>query len=289
MTKANDKGAVIVTGASSGIGLAIALRLAKRGYHVIAGVRRAEAERELSRLGQPRLQPVLFDVAEPASIEHAMTRVRVLVKDGLPLRALINNAAICVTAPLELVQLSLLEQQFAVNVVGVAAMTQAALPLLLASRGRIINIGSNVGRVAPPFLGPYAASKAALEALTDCWRRELSSSGVFVSLVVPGAIMTPVWEKIAAYSHEALAGSTDALRRRYEQPLRRFVEMNHATAQGSRLLPDDVAKLIESSLADKHPSHRYEVGLGASAGTWISRLLPASWVDAGFRRALRVH
>jgi NAD(P)-dependent dehydrogenase (short-subunit alcohol dehydrogenase family) len=268
---------VLVTGASSGIGHAIALRLARDGYTVFAGVRRPDALQTA-----PNLHPIMLDVTSQASIDAALARVA-----EQPLYALINNAGICVASPLETVALSALREQLEVNVLGTTAMIQAALPALLATRGRIINIGSNVGRLTPPFLGPYAASKAALEALSDALRRELASFGVRVSLVVPGPVLTPVWDKIAASSRAHLHQLSEPARRRYQAPLTRFLAMNEESARRSRTRCDDVASLVAACLRVPSPKARYEIGLGASAGTWISRLVPTPWIDRAFRQVIK--
>lgn len=157
----------IVTGASSGIGRAIALQLSRSGYTVLAGVRQPAAERELAALGVSGLMPVILDVTADAPVAQLAERVDELSARGWQLRALVNNAALCVSSPLETVLPDSLQEHFEVNVLGVNRVIQAVLPALIRARGRIVNIGSNVARVAPPFLGGYAASKAALEALTD--------------------------------------------------------------------------------------------------------------------------
>jgi len=279
---------VLVTGASTGIGRAIAARLAGAGFHVLAGVRQPAAERELAALGRAQLEPIRLDVTLPASIAAAIARVDALRARGAELRALVNNAAICVASPLEAVSLAELREHLEVNVLGVAAMTQAALPSLVAARGRIANIGSTIGRVAPPFLGPYALSKAALETMTDVMRRELSYASVQVSMIVPGVVMTPVWGKIAAGAAGAMARATPEVCARYEPALRRFVEQNHQTAVRSRQSADDVARVVERWLRARAPRRRYEVGFSVTAGSIASRLVPAALLDHAFRRLLRV-
>lgn len=267
---------VLVTGASTGIGRAIARRLAHDGFTVFAGVRRADA-----LPAEPNLRPVMLDVTSQAAIEAAMAQVHE------PLYALINNAGICVASPLEIVAPSELREQLNVNVLGTMAVIQAALPALLATRGRIVNIGSNVGRLTPPFLGPYAASKAALEALTDALRRELASLGVRVSLVVPGPVLTPVWDKIAASSRAQMSQASEPVRRRYQAALSRFLDMNQESARRSRTSCDDVAALVAACVSARAPKARYEIGLGATAGTWISRLVPTPVIDLAFRQVIK--
>src|SRR5467141_1655220 len=152
---------VVVTGASTGIGAAIARHLAGRGFRVFGTVRRAEDEAALERAG---VTAVRMDVTDTASIARAREQVERALA-GAPLAGLVNNAGIPAAGPLELFPLDELRRVLEVNLVGLVAVTQAFLPLLKASRGRIVNMSSVAGRSALPFLGPYAASKFGLEAM----------------------------------------------------------------------------------------------------------------------------
>ncbi|MET0342150.1 MAG: SDR family NAD(P)-dependent oxidoreductase [Polyangiales bacterium] len=277
---------VIVTGASSGIGRAIARDLARRGFTVLAGVRGDDAHAALTALGEPRLQPVRLEVTDPASIQAVMRDVGARVARGARLYGLVNNAAVCVTAPVELVPLEDLRTQLEVNVIAVVAMIQAALPLLLESRGRIVNIGSNVGRLAPPFLAPYGASKAALEALGTALRREVAPFGVHVSLVVPGPVNTPVWGKIERCVSGVMARASDGARARYARGLAKLTEMNQQSAARSRLRPEHVSEAVAACLLDARPRHHHDVGFGAAAGTVLGRGVPARWIDRAFGQLL---
>src|SRR3954471_419193 len=177
---------VLVTGASSGIGRATALELARRGATVLAGVRDpADGE----ALG-PSVIPLRLDVTDAGHVAAAGEEA---ARRGLD--ALVNNAGIAVTGPLEYLPLDELRRQLEVNAVAQLAVTQACLPALRASRGRIVNMSSISGRMALPLYGPYAASKYALEALSDSLRLELRGTGVDVVLIEPGAIRTPIWER----------------------------------------------------------------------------------------------
>jgi NAD(P)-dependent dehydrogenase (short-subunit alcohol dehydrogenase family) len=177
---------VLVTGASTGIGEATARRLAARGFEVLAGVRRAE---DAERLRSPGIEPLTLDVTDAQQIEAARELV------GGRIDGLVNNAGIAVTAPQEFLPVDELRRQLEVNVVGQVAVTQAMLPALRAARGRVVNVSSVGGRTALPLLGAYNASKWALEALSDSLRRELRHLGVKVSVIEPGGIRTPIWEK----------------------------------------------------------------------------------------------
>ena len=136
----------------------------------------------------------MIDVTDAASICAAAVKIKEQIGNH-GLAGLVNNAGIGVSGPLELIPIEELRRQFEVNVIGHVAVTQAVLPLLRIAKGRIVNIGSTNGALAPPYLGPYAASKFALEAITDALRIELRTWGIRVSIVEPGPIATPIWEK----------------------------------------------------------------------------------------------
>jgi NAD(P)-dependent dehydrogenase (short-subunit alcohol dehydrogenase family) len=180
---------VVVTGASTGIGLACARLLAGRGFQVFAGVRK-EADAEALRSEAASLHPVQLDVTDSEGIAEAARTVREAAGPGLA--GLVNSAGVAVTGPLEYLPVDELRTQLEVNLVGQVAVLQAFLPALRLSRGRIVNISSIGGRVALPLAGPYAASKFALEAVSDSLRRELAPWGVRVAVVEPGGVRTPV-------------------------------------------------------------------------------------------------
>ena len=184
---------VLVTGASSGIGEAIAVHLAQKGFKVFAGARRIEKLQSLSGMGGGQITPVALDVTDKASIKSAIVQISEL---GQPLYGLVNNAGISVVGPVERTDLDEWRQLYETNVFGVVAMAQAVLPQMRkAGVGRIVNIGSVAGRIAAPFFGPYASSKHAVEGVNDGLRHELKHHGVKVSLVRPGFINTPFGEQ----------------------------------------------------------------------------------------------
>jgi len=196
-----DRGAVMITGASTGIGKACAMRLDKLGFQVFAGVRKDADGGALAETASERLTPVLIDVTDDTSIASAADTVAKAVGDR-GLAGLVNNAGIVVPGPLEFVSLGDLRHQMEVNSIGQIAVTQAFLPLLRKCRGRIVNIGSIAGRAVTPFVGAYAASKFAMEAFTDALRMELRPWGISVSIVEPGSIATPIWNKGNATADE---------------------------------------------------------------------------------------
>ena len=265
---------VVVTGASSGIGLASALRLVRAGWRVFAGVRtQADAE----ALRQHGVEPLELDVTDAAQIAAAAEAV------GLELHGLVDNAGISIAAPLELVPLDELRRQLEVNVVGQIAVLQAFLPALRQARGRVVLMGSIGGRSALPFLGPYAASKHALEAFADVLRVELAPWGIDVSIVEPASVKTAIWTKGAAQAdvmREAISAESDEL---YAARIERFKAV--ALKRGPGIDPDVVAKAVEHALTASRPKARYLVGRDAHLRAWIERL-PTRLRDRVLARAL---
>jgi NAD(P)-dependent dehydrogenase (short-subunit alcohol dehydrogenase family) len=239
---------VLVTGASSGIGRACAERLARDGWRVVAGVRNPGD-------APPGTEEILLDVTDVGAIEIG------------EVDALVNNAGIAVAGPLEYLPPDELRRQLEVNVVGQLAVTQALLPELRASRGRVVFIGSIAGRSSLPFLGAYAISKFGLEAMADALRVELRPFGISVSIVEPGTIATPIWTKpqplADAIDTEGLAlyGSRiDAFRRA-------------AADRAAHGVPaDEVAKVVEHALISPRPRTRYLVGPDAKRRALLQRL-----------------
>ncbi|HEU4683558.1 MAG TPA: SDR family oxidoreductase [Nitrospira sp.] len=251
---------VLITGASTGIGAACALGCAERGMTVFAGVRDSDAGGRLRRSGS-RIHAVHLDVTDPDSIAAAAAEIRELVGQ-VGLNGLVNNAGIAIGSPLEVVPLEALRKQLEVNVIGQIAVTQAFLPLLRQARGRVVNMGSIAGRGTIPLMGPYSASKHALEALTDALRLELQPWGLFVSIIEPGAIATPIWDKSLKFGEqlESLAGpQAHAL---YGEAADRVKE---AVARAARraIPPEAVVEAVLHALTSPRPKTRYLVGTDA--------------------------
>ncbi len=197
------QGNIVVTGVSSGIGWAMAHRFVRAGYRVFGSVRtEADGQRLSSGLGSG-LVPLIMDVTDVESIGSAVHQVEKHLEGG-GLDLLINNAGIVVPGPTALLSIDDYRKQFEVNLFGVIATTQAFLPLLGAGRsgptppGRIFNISSASGQLAAPFMGPYCASKHALEAFSHSLRRELLIYGIDVIIIGPGMIKTPIWDKASS-------------------------------------------------------------------------------------------
>jgi NAD(P)-dependent dehydrogenase (short-subunit alcohol dehydrogenase family) len=266
---------VVVTGASSGIGEACAVRLAEAGWKVYGGVRTAAAADSLRVRG---VEPLELDVTDAAQIAAAAETV------GEELHGLVDNAGIAIAAPLELVPLDELRHQLEVNLVGQVAVTQALLPALRRARGRVVLMGSIGGRSALPFLGPYAASKHALEAVADSLRVELRPWGVSVSIVEPGSIATPIWTKGAARADDLRSRLDHDAAELYATPIAAFRKV--ALSRGPGADPRDVARAVEHALTARRPKARYLVGRDAHLRAWIERL-PTRLRDRVLAKALK--
>ena len=266
----------LITGCSTGIGRATALRLDGRGWRVFAGVRKPEDAESLSGAGSERLTPLIVDVADTASVEVAAERVR----EGSPagLDGLVNNAGVAYTGPLEFVPLEDFRRQLEVNLVGHLAMTQAALPSLRSAKGRIVNITSIGGIVATPFFGPYNASKFALEALSDCMRVELRPWGIETIAIEPGSVATEIWESGQENARRMIERMPEEAQDLYGEAIEATAKTSAET--GARGIPaDEVAAAIERALTAKRPRARYLVGRDARVMAGASRALPAKVFD----------
>ncbi len=280
------KGAVVVTGASTGIGAACALRLGALGFRVFAGVRKAADGQALTQRASGGLTPILLDVTDGGSITAAAASIAEAV-GAAGLYGLVNNAGIVVGGPLEILPLDQLRKQFEVNVIGQIAVTQAFLPLLRRARGRIVNMGSISGRMATPVLGPYSASKFAMEALTDALRLEVRPWGIAVSLIEPGAVATPIWEKSKAAGEELAravpreglalyAGAVTAVQKAAGRAARHAIPA------------EAVAQAVVHALTARSPKTRYLVGRDARIRALLARFLPDRLLDRLLAKFLRL-
>lgn len=275
---------VLVTGASTGIGEGIARRLDGLGYRVFAGVR-AEADAERLRAGgSTGLHPLLLDVTVPSEISAAAETISRMAEGRLD--ALVNNAGIAVGGPLEFVPIDQVRLQFEVNVFGLLAVTQAMLPLLRRARGRIVHMGSIAGRSVVPMVGPYCASKHAVEALTDGMRLELHDSGIAVSVVEPGAVRTPIWNKGIDALAEVGRRLPAAALERYGRQLAFFAKVL-AFNDRRGVAPDLVVDAVLHALESERPRTRYLVGSDARIRALQRWLLPDRWADALLLAVLR--
>jgi NAD(P)-dependent dehydrogenase (short-subunit alcohol dehydrogenase family) len=280
VTPARSK-SVIVTGASSGLGNAAAIHLTELGYRVFAGVRTDSSAAELS--GMPpstgELIPVMLDVTDAASIAQAGKLVEHWSSDT-GLWAVVNNAGISISAPLECVSVDVMRAQLETNVVGSVAVLQRLLPLLRASGGRIVNVSSGIANIALPYLGAYAAAQFAKEGLSDALRRELRPLGVSVSVIQPGAVWTPIWGKMRRSANEILAVAPADIVETYRE---RFIESLNTTeglARASKTTTAAYADAVATALAAKRPKPRYRVGIDSWSSAFASRMIPDRMLDA---------
>jgi NAD(P)-dependent dehydrogenase (short-subunit alcohol dehydrogenase family) len=262
----------LVTGASTGIGRACVTHLAGLGFEVLAGVRRPQD-------APPGAEPLQLDVTSEADVAAAAERV------GARLDALVNNAGIAVSGPLEGVPVAEWRRQMEVNFLGQVAVTQALLPALINARGRVVNMSSIGGRNALPLFGPYSASKFALEAMTDSLRREVASLGVKVVSVQPGGIATPIWGKGLSDADRVLDAMPTDVRQRYDGLI--AAGRREAERMGREGLPPEaVAAVVGRALTARRPRTRYLVGRDAKVQAALGRLLPGRAFDALVRFAL---
>jgi NAD(P)-dependent dehydrogenase (short-subunit alcohol dehydrogenase family) len=274
--------AALVTGASTGIGRATALALDSRGWQVFAGVRREEDAESLRAAGSERLRPLALDVTMPEQIAAAVERVAAESENGL--HGLVNNAGIAVPGPLETLPLDQFRRQLEVGLVAYLAMTQAFLPQIRGSAGRVVFLSSIGGRFAFPLNGAYHAAKFGTEAIGDSFRQELAGWGIRVAIIEPGSIDTPIWTRGEANAEEILAASprTEELYGKAIEGLRKVVRQTAARG----IPPERVAKAIVHALESKRPRSRYLVGLDAKLQARLMPLIPTSVLDRLIGRQL---
>jgi NAD(P)-dependent dehydrogenase (short-subunit alcohol dehydrogenase family) len=271
---------VLVTGASTGIGEACALRLDRLGHRVYAGVRHEEHAYALRQRGSERIVPVFLDVTDQGQIDAAAKQI---ADGGGRLAGVVNNAGVGRGGPLEYLPLEIWREQLDVNVLGQVAVTKAVLPFIRAAHGRIIFIGSIGGRVATSLMGPYGASKFAIEAIGESLRGELHPWGISVSVVEPGAIKTPIWDKARQEADRLERALPEEARTRYARhiaAIRMGIEMQDR--QGAS--PDKVAAAVEHALFSPRPKTRYLVGTDARVQALLVRWLPDRSREAIIRR-----
>ncbi len=263
---------VLITGASTGIGAACALHLDEKGVRVFAGVRKESDGTSLKRSASSRLTPVPIDVTSPETIAAARRAVADAVgAEGLA--GLVNNAGVYFGGPLEFSSIDEVRETFEVNLFGVIAVTQSFLPLLRTARGRIVNMSSLSGVFALPFLGPYAASKFGLEAISDSLRVELRPWGISVAVVEPGVVDTPMREKVIATLRKAREAYPPEARELYG-PI--FGLSERRQERGIRA--ERVAVAVEHALFARRPKRRYLVGAEAKSVP-VFRMLPDGFRD----------
>jgi len=276
---------IVVTGASTGMGAATAKELARRGFHVLAGVRRDADADTLRAEGIEGLEPHILDITVDSDVTAIADRV---ARDPLrrPLRALINNAGIAINAPVETLPLTEWRRQFEVNLFGHIAMTQALLPSLLSSSGTVVNISSIGGKFALPTYGAYAGSKFALEAVSDALRREVSDAGIKVVVVEPGAVKTEMAARGIATAQGLKADMTAT-------QLARYGDLAAAVAAQARSFTDTgvsaehAAEVVAKAATASHPRTRYTIGRDAAILVRVTRVVSDRVLDRIIRLNLR--
>lgn len=278
---------VFITGVSSGIGYATTQKLLDEGMHVIGTVRTQEdADRVQADFGDG-FTSLLMDVTDVESIDRAADAAAGIVGDN-GLTGLVNNAGIAVAGPLMHLSLDDLRNQFDVNVFGVVSVTQALLPLLGAQRnapyppGRIVNISSTSAHNVYPFLGPYAASKHALEALSHALRRELMLYGIDVIMIIAGAVATPIWSKMSKEEIARFEGTDFAAAGKTAHSV--------ASGAGKEGMPvERVADVIYDALTKEKPKPSYVLSNNWLMGWYLPQRVPVRRLDTVIANQLGLH
>ena len=275
-----DNQPIVITGASSGIGKATALHLDKLGFRVFAGVRREADGQALMKEASDKLTPILLDVTDDDSISAAVRTVDEAVSGRL--FGLVNNAGLSLNGPLELVPVSEIKKLMDVNVIGLLAVTKAFLPLLRKSRGRIVNISSGHGLLAIPDKSAYAASKFAVQAISDALRVELRSFAVSLSCLLVGKVETSVLGKIVADRGKMIRASAPQIVELYS-PLIEFFDNEVKDLPG--IAPREVGRVVAEALMTEKPKAHYLIGPGARKMKNLA-LLPVGLRDRLLYRAI---
>ena len=275
-----DRGCVLITGCSSGIGWACAERLHQQGWQVIATAR---TEQDLTRMEAKGWHTHHLDVRDSQSIQRLVEHVH---ETFVQLDAVVNNAGFGMPGAVEDLSRTAMREQFEVNLFGALELTNALMPLLFKSaRGRIVHVSSLVGRMSLPFMGIYSASKFALEAIADAQRVELSSTDVEVVLVEPGPIKTHFSSTCAKEGEQLLITDESRFRELYAQYFMQRKSGGMAEDR-FRLSPDAVAQKVEQALLSKRPKARYKVTWPTYVADFMTRFLPDRIRDHLVKRAV---
>jgi NAD(P)-dependent dehydrogenase (short-subunit alcohol dehydrogenase family) len=277
-----DSRAVLISGASTGIGRATALRLDRAGWRVFAGVRKESDGASLRADGSARLRPVTLDVTQQHTIDGVHQELQGALGDQ-GLAGLVNNAGIGLGGPVEFLSLDTYREVMEVNYFGHIAMTQKFLPMVRRGGGRVVFTGSVGGKISNAFMSCYAGTKFALEALTDALRLEVAPHGVKVSLIEPGAIRTPMLARVEETKDELLDAippeGVPLYRDAARAALDGFIEFTKNAVD-----PDEVAKAIEHALTARRPKTRYLVGADAKLNAFLAWILSDRALDFAKRR-----
>lgn len=276
---------VLITGCSSGIGLATAHYLQERGWKVIPAARK---ESDLAELRQAGFEPVSLDLGDSASVRRGADAA--LELGGGSLGGLVNNAGFAQAGAVEDLTRDSLRRQFEVNVFGLQELTNCLIPHFRAQgAGRIVNISSVFGLITSPLVGSYCASKYALESLSDALRIELRSSGIAVSLVEPGPIITRFRQNAAAVAEETLDPSASRFGNYYAHQIERRKKSRKKKPDLFHKPPEAVAEKVHHALESSRPRRRYLVTIPAYLGAWMSRFVPSALLDSLMARRLPIN
>ncbi|MEW1561444.1 SDR family oxidoreductase [Streptomyces sp. NPDC093509] len=281
-TSSETQKLVVVTGASTGMGASTARELARRGFHVLAGVRR---DRDADAIRATGVEPAILDITEPEQVEALAARI---AADSRTLHALVNNAGVQVNAPVEALPMAEWRRVFEVNLFGHIVVTQALLPELLRTKGRVINISSIGGKYAMATYGAYAGAKFALEAVSDSLRREVAPLGVQVVVVEPGGVRTEIAARGIATANDLAARMTPEQDRRYGDLVRANNRLM-ASGTASGLTADAAAQVIVKAVTTRRPRPRYTAGRDAALIMRLGRLLSDRTLDRILAANLRRH
>jgi NAD(P)-dependent dehydrogenase (short-subunit alcohol dehydrogenase family) len=270
-------GAVVITGTSTGIGRACALRLDAAGFEVFATVRREE-DAEGLRAEAARVRPLVVDVTDQDGVAAVAREVEQAVGER-GVAGLVNNAGMSVAGPLEFLPLDDLRRQLEVNLVAHVGVTQAFLPAIRRATGRIVNMSSVGGRIVNPFMGPYHASKWGLEAITDALRKELRPWGIHVVAIEPGSIDTELWRSGMEQARAAVEELPEEGKQLYGKVIPKGFALAERLAEHA-IPADRVARVVERALTARRPRTRYTVGIDARALITLHQVLPDRAMDA---------
>ncbi|WP_436762927.1 SDR family oxidoreductase [Streptosporangium sp. V21-05] len=263
---------IVVTGASTGTGASTAHELARRGFHVLAGVRR---DHDADAIRSTGIEPINLDITKPEQVKALTARI---ADDPRALHALVSNAGIQVNAPVEALPMTQWRWVFEVNLFGHIAITQALLPALLRGKGRVINISSIGGKAAMPTYGAYAGAKFALEAVSDSLRREVTPLGVQVVVVEPGGVRTEMATRGIATANQPATQMTPEQDERYGSPIQ-AINTLMASGTASGVTADTAARVITKAATTRKPRTRYTIGQDAAPIIGLARILPDRTLD----------
>jgi short-subunit dehydrogenase len=267
---------ILITGASSGIGLELTKKLAEKGFFIIAGARTSSGLDILSKLNSQNVLPILIDVTKQEEVKQQFKQLDpILSKHGL--LGLINNAGIAIPGPVEYISSVQFNQQLQVNVVGALTMTQAGLPYLRKSQGKIINIGSVSGRLTGALLGGYSASKFALRALSQAMLLELQSCNIAVTYIEAGNINTPIWQKGIDFIQN-MDCNDNSLNTHYGKQLKALVESSQKMKRDANSTHEITSVILKCLMTDK-PKSFYLVGKDAKILYWLSKVISSEKIS----------